>query len=62
MKKTMINVLKRFKSPVVWLSIVAIIYNVIAAEVESLPDWTCIVGYITVLFGITNNPTDSNNF
>lgn len=62
MKETIKNILQRFKSPVVWLSVCAIFYNVIAAEVEVLPDWTVIVGYVAVLFGVTNNPTDSEHF
>lgn len=62
MKDIFKEILKRFKSPVVWLSIVAVIYNLVLKETLKLPEWTEIASYIALLFGVTNNPSDQNNF
>lgn len=57
------EILNRFKSPVLWLAVVGLIYStVIAPSFPQLPDWTVIAGYICAIFGIANNPTDKNNF
>lgn len=57
------EILKRLKSPVLWISIIGLIYStVLVPTYPQLPEWTSIVGYILTIFGITNNPTDRNNF
>lgn len=59
------EVLKRFKSPIVITSLIALLYMVFAPSI-GLPDWaevsTQIVALIYALFGVTNNPTDKSNF
>ena len=53
----------RLKSPVLWISIIGLIYSmVILPSYPELPEWTSIVGFILGVFGIANNPTDRNNF
>lgn len=55
------NFIDRFTSPVTWLAIFGLIYTILAYKFD-LPEWTQIVGYVTIIFGITNNPTDKDNF
>ena len=53
----------RLKSPVLWISIIGLIYSTVLVPVyPQLPEWTSIVGFILGVFGIANNPTDRNNF
>lgn len=57
------EIIKRFKSPIVWIAIIGLIYStVLVPTYPQLPEWTSIVGYLMAIFGITNNPTDRNNF
>ena len=61
------NILSRFKSWAVWLSLAALIVYIaktfggidISAEVNGLLDVLCPV---LVAFGIINNPTDKSHF
>lgn len=61
------NILSRFKSWAVWLSLGALVIYIvktfggidISAEVNGLLDVLCPV---LVAFGIINNPTDKSNF
>lgn len=57
---------ERFKSPVVWLAVIAQICIVITMFAPSVSDTfkvigTCVVEILT-LFGILNNPADSSSF
>lgn len=57
---------ERFKSPVVWLAVIAQICIVITMFAPSISDTfkvigTCVVEILT-LFGILNNPADSSSF
>ncbi len=57
---------ERFKSPVVWLAVIAQICIVITMFAPSISDafkiiGTCVVEILT-LFGILNNPADSRSF
>lgn len=57
---------ERFKSPVVWLAVIAQICIVITMFAPSVSDTfkvigTCVVEVLT-LFGILNNPADSSSF
>ncbi|MFR6064676.1 MAG: holin [Eubacterium sp.] len=57
---------ERFKSPVVWLAVIAQICIVITMFAPSISDTfkvigTCVVEILT-LFGILNNPADSRSF
>lgn len=53
----------RLKSPVLWISIIGLIYSiVIVPTYPQLPEWTSIVGFILGVFGITNDPTNKNGF
>lgn len=53
----------RLKSPVLWISIIGLIYSTVLVPVyPQLPEWTSIVGFILSIFGIANNPTNKNGF
>ncbi|MCD7722462.1 MAG: phage holin family protein [Clostridiales bacterium] len=57
---------ERLKSPVVWLAVIAQVCVIAAMFAPDLSDGiktagTCIVEILT-LFGILNNPSDSENF
>lgn len=57
------DIIKRLKSPVLWVAILGLIYStVLVPTYPQLPEWTSIVGYILTIFGIANNPTDKNKF
>ena len=57
------DIMKRFKSPVLWVSVIGLIYaTVLVPNYPQLPDWTAIVGYLCTIFGIANNPCDSGHF
>lgn len=56
------EILNRFKSPVTWLAIVGLVYTTILVPKFDLPDWSQVVGYVAVIFGITNNPSDRESF
>lgn len=58
----MIELLNRFKSPITWLAIIGLVYSTILVPKYNLPDWSSIVGYVAVIFGVTNNPSDRENF
>ena len=54
---------ERLKSPVLWLAIVGLIYSaVLVPTFPILPEWAAIVGYVAVIFGVANNPTDREGF
>ena len=56
-------IIMRLKSPVLWVSMIALIYStVIIPNYPLLPDWTAIVGYVCAIFGIANNPCDKKHF
>lgn len=57
---------ERFKSPIVWLSVIAQICIVITMFAPSISDTfkvigTCVVEILTLL-GILNNPADKSSF
>lgn len=57
------KILARFKSPVLWIAIIGLIYStVLVPSYPQLPEWTSIVGYVMAIFGIANNPTDRTGF
>lgn len=57
------DIIKRFKSPVLWIAIIGLIYStVLVPTYPQLPDWSAIVGYVMAIFGIANNPTDREHF
>ena len=58
------EILKRLKSPVLWVAVVGLIYSTAVQPVfaDILPDWTSIVGFVAAIFGIANNPADKQNF
>lgn len=57
------TVLKRFRSPIVWLAVVGLIYStILVPSFPQLPDWSAIAGYVAAIFGIVNNPADCKNF
>lgn len=57
------NILERFKSPVLWVAIIGLIYStVLVPTYPQLPEWTSIVGYVMAIFGIANNPTNRTGF
>lgn len=57
------KILERFKSPVLWIAIIGLIYStVLVPTYPQLPEWTSIVGYVMAIFGIANNPTDRTGF
>ena len=54
---------ERVKSPVLWLAVLGLIYSaVLVPKHPALPDWTVVAGYLCVIFGIANNPTDRGSF
>ena len=57
------DILARLKSPVLWLALLGLVYStVIQPSYPNLPDWTRVVGYITAIVGIGNNPADLSKF
>lgn len=57
------KILERFKSPVLWIAIIGLIYSTVLVPIyPQLPEWTSIVGYVMAIFGIANNPTDRTGF
>lgn len=57
---------ERFKSPVVWLAVLAQICIIVGLFLPDISDTvkvigTCIIEILT-LFGILNNPTERNEF
>ena len=57
------NLQNRLKSPVLWISIIGLIYStVLVPTYPQLPEWTSIVGYLLTIFGITNDPTNKSGF
>lgn len=57
------KILERFKSPVLWIAIIGLIYStVLVPTYPQLPEWTSIVGYVMAIFGIANNPTNRTGF
>ena len=57
------EIIKRLKSPALWLAVLGLIYSaVLAPTYQSLPDWSVVAGYLCVIFGIANNPGDREHF
>lgn len=56
---------ERLKSPVLWSSLFAVIYILIAPSL-GFPDWaeisTQVIALIYSIFGVANNPSDRENF
>ena len=53
----------RLKSPVLWLAMVGLIYSaVLVPTFPVLPEWSAIVGYVAVIFGVANDPTNKEGF
>ncbi len=58
--KTLLN---RFKSPILWVSLIGLIYStILVPSFPQLPEWSGIVGNIMAIFGIVNNPCDKSKF
>ena len=57
------EIIKRLKSPVLWVAIIGLIYStVLVPTYPQLPEWTSIVGYLLTIFGIANEPTNKSGF
>ena len=57
------EIIKRIKSPVLWIAVAGLIYSTVLVPVfPQLPDWTMIFGFLCTIFGIANNPTDQEHF
>ena len=53
----------RLNSPVLWLAMVGLIYSaVLVPTFPVLPEWSAIVGYVAVIFGVANDPTNKEGF
>ena len=53
----------RLKSPVLWLALVGLLYSaVLVPTFPVLPEWSAIVGYVAVIFGVANDPTNKEGF
>lgn len=53
----------RLKSPVLWISIIGLIYSmVLVPTYPQLPEWTSVVGFILGILGVANDPTNKNGF
>jgi len=60
------NMKKRLKSKAVWIAVLSQVLLIVALSIPELSDTIKIVGgaliEIATLFGILNNPTDTENF
>ena len=53
----------RLKSPVLWISIIGLIYStVLVPTYPQLPEWTSIVGFLLGILGVANDPTNKTGF
>lgn len=57
---------ERFKSPVIWTSIIALVAFIAKTwchfEIPGINEFTDLLLAVLIAFGVCNNPTDRNNF